>query len=250
MFLTDLKGQRWKVTVDDNAIVYFYIQDMIGTTPRLEIPAGELAGYYALGKEEKRSFEKAFGRKICIPFWPLFVERIIEPEQKYTQELGLYGRIKNDELCADDIFQLIVPMPKEAALAQNPDLAPDGEACRAHEEYAAMEKEQLCACAITAMYCPIFKDDEYKTSVYVTKAQFEIDCCVVCHSPAVSVGAYPDPDEKSGRVILHGLCKRCKPTNSNNLEQIQKIHEAVTALAKARRIPCVQCGDIPDKERS
>ena len=248
MFLTDLKDQRWKVTLDENETVYFYVQDMIGTTPKLEIPASELAGYYALAAEEKTVFEKELGRKIGIPFWPLFVERIIEPEQAYIHKLGLYGRTENEELCPEDVFQLIVPMPKDAALAQNPELVPDEETCRAHEAYAAMEKQNICASAITAMYCPIFKEDEYKTSVYVTKAQLDIDCCVVCNSPAVSVGAYPDEDENSGRVILHGLCKRCKPTNVNNLEQIQKIREAITSQVKAHRIPCIECGEIPEEE--
>jgi hypothetical protein len=241
MFLTDLKDQRWKVTIDENEIVYFYVQDMIGREPKVEIPAGELAEFYTLDGEAKKTFQQALGRRIGLPFWPLFVDRIIEPEEQLARKLGLFGRVEKEDILAEDQFELIVPLPREQAFARHPSLVPDEAACREHETFATVEKENIRSCAICALYCPIFKDDEYKTTVHLTKAQLEIESCVVCHSPAVAVGAF-QPEEGDGEeIILHGLCKRCKPKGVCTLEDIEKIGQAITALEQEGRILRVEC---------
>jgi hypothetical protein len=247
MFLTDLKDQRWKVTIDDNENVYFYVQDMIGREPKVEIPANELAAFYALEAEAKQNFQQALGRRIGLPFWPLFVDRIIEPEEQLARKLGLFGRIEKEDILPDDHFELIVPLPKEEALARHPALVPDETACREHETFAAMEKETIRSCAICALYCPIFKDDEYKTTVHLTKAQLEIESCVVCHSPAVAVGAFQAEEGDGEKIILHGLCKRCKPKGPCTPEDLEKIGQAITSLKQEGRIQQVESLFQPDE---
>ncbi len=247
MFLTDLKDQRWKVTIDENEIVYFYVQDMVGREPKVEVPAAELAGYYALENEAKRAFEQELGRRIGIPFWPMFVDRIIEPEEEFATKLGLFGRQEDEEILADDRLELIVPLPRDKALEEHPCLVPDETTCREHETFAAVEKENICSCAVCAMYCPIFKDDDYKTSVHVTKAQLEIESCVVCNSPAIAVGAFQPEHDNEDVLILHGLCKRCKPKEPCTPEQVEKIGRAIDSLAKQGRIQRVACAVPPEE---
>ncbi|WP_462323301.1 hypothetical protein [Desulfoplanes sp.] len=249
MFLTDLKDQRWKVTIDENDIVYFYVQDMVGREPKVEIPAAELSGFYALDDGAKRTFEQELGRRIGIPFWPMFVDRIIEPEEQFARRLGLFGRPEEggEDILAEDRLELIVPLPKDKALETNPCLVPDETTCREHETFAAAEKENIRSCAVCAMYCPVFKDDEYKTTVHVTKAQLEIESCVVCNSPATSVGAFQPDQNGEDTIILHGLCKRCKPKEPCTPEQIEQIGKAIESLEEQGRIQRVEC-TVPPEE--
>ncbi|GAU09946.1 hypothetical protein [Desulfoplanes formicivorans] len=241
MFLTDLKDQRWKVTLDANGIVYFYVQDMIGREPRVEIPARELARYYELESEAKQDFVQTLGRRIGIPFWPMFVDRIIEPERQFATQLGLFGRMANKDILEEDLLDLIVPLPKDQALEQHPHLIPDETACQEYEALAARIQEAICSSAVCAMACPLFRDDEYKTSVYVTKAQLEIESCVICNSPATAVGVFQPRQSDEDIIILHGLCKRCKPKEPCSPKQIEKIGQAIDALEKQGRIQKIQC---------
>jgi hypothetical protein len=241
MFLTDLKDQRWKVTLDENGTVYFYVQDKIGREPRVEIPSRELTRYYELENEAKKEFVQTLGCRIGIPFWPLFVDRIIEPEHRFATQLGLFGRMDNESILDQDLPELIVPLPKNQALAEYPHLIPDETTCREYEVQAAQMREAICSSALCAVYCPLFRDDEYKTSVHVTKARLEIESCVICHSPATAVGVFQPRQSDEDIIILHGLCKRCKPKEPCSPKQIEKIGQAIDALEKQGRIQKIQC---------
>jgi hypothetical protein len=226
---------------------------MIGLNPKVEIPAKDIANYYTLETEEKTKFKQDVGREIGVPFWPLFVERV-EPEEKFVKGLGIFGRIKDENPLAEDIEDLIIPMPREEACKQFPHLEPCDEECQKYEKFAATEREIICSNAITAIYCPIDKNDDYKTSVYITKAQFEINSCAVCMSPATAVGAYqheyPENQEetKENKIILHGLCKHCNPGELKVKEKIEKVKEALTRLIREEKIMDISSYDQSSHE--
>jgi hypothetical protein len=239
MFVTDQKGQKWKVTIDGEDTLYFYVQEKIGTNPVVEVPAADLAAYYELSKEEQKKFELNLGRSIGLPFWPMFVRRIIEPEEKRMRGLGIFGREHDGRIREEDVCSLIVPLAREDALQAYPHLEPSQECCREYEILFQREKEEILAQAVMAMHCPIDPQDEYKTMVLTTKAQLEIDCCLLCCSPATAVGVY-QPEDGNESVILHGLCDRCRPRDEDKHQKIPEIAQAIEKLAQKGRIPHVE----------
>ncbi|NCC26052.1 MAG: hypothetical protein EOM25_12795 [Deltaproteobacteria bacterium] len=235
MFAQDRTGRKWKITVDDQETVHFHVQDCVGTCPQVEVPAAELTGYYLLDAQGRNEFERNLGRRVGLPFWPMFVERIIEAEEKLLTDLGVFGRRTDGELLKEDVCRLIVPMTRDRALEVHPDLKPSPEACRKHEVWAKTERERLLDKAVMAIRCPLCLDDEDRMTFYATKAQIEIDCCAICHSPATAVGVFQDQNGRE-EIVFHGLCKRCEPRNEAEPDLLEKIGEAIALLDRQGRV--------------
>ncbi|MFP4315828.1 MAG: hypothetical protein ACLFQR_06360 [Desulfovibrionales bacterium] len=225
MILEDRAGNTWRVTAGDDKM-RLHLLDKVAVCQALDLTAEELCAYYGSGPDERERFRDQLGRNIGFPLWPLFVQESFEAELEHLRRFGAFGRGEGDSILEEDLYDLIVPMSYDEALQKNESLRPDTEELSAYARDKVVFEEEVKSQAVCTVTLPrdVIEDNEETARLLESRAE-DIQCCVVCCSPAQAVGVLETED--GAGMVLHGMCAECRPLSQDEQEKIESLKAAV-----------------------